>query len=84
MNTQTELMTFIQEKVAEYLSKPVEDIKLTTALSEYGINSVSAMSLCADIEDLIGIDVEPTLTWNYPTIEKMSAFLIEEQNAQLA
>ncbi len=84
MNTQLELQNFIQQKVAEYLKKPAGEIDMATPLSEYGIDSVSAVSLCADLEDLIGIDVEPTLAWDYPTIEKMAEFLTEEQQSQVA
>lgn len=76
--TNTSLNAFIREKASEYLKRSSDDIALDHPLSEYGIDSVAAVSLCADIEDFLDIDIEPTLAWDHPTIEKMTSHLMTQ------
>ncbi len=66
---------FIRARVAEYANLPEAEIGVDTPLAEYGLDSVAAVSLCADIEDELRVSVEPTIAWDYPTIAGMAAFL---------
>ncbi|MCW7945674.1 polyketide synthase [Streptomyces hygroscopicus] len=63
-----ELREWLRGCVAEYVRRPAEDIDTDLPLSEYGLDSVYVLSLCADIEDRYGIEVEPTLLWDHPAI----------------
>ncbi len=76
--TNSTLNAFIREKASAYLKRASEDIALDQPLSDYGIDSVAAVSLCADIEDFLDIDIEPTLAWDHPTIEKMTYHLMTQ------
>ena len=69
------IASFIRERVASYANMPAAEIGLASPLSEYGLDSVSAISLCADLEDRLGIVVEPTVAWDFPTIAEMAAHL---------
>ena len=71
----TAISEFIRARVAEYVQCPVEQIRLDQAFADYGLDSVSAVSLCADIEDHLNVPVEPTLAWDYPTIGEMAIYL---------
>lgn len=73
--TPVDIAEWLTDKVAGYLRLPSEQIDRDRALAEYGLDSVYAMTLCGDIEDSLGIEVEPTLAWDYPTINAMSEFL---------
>lgn len=57
------------------------NIKITTPLAEYGLDSLQAVSLSGDIEDWLGISLEPTIVWDYPTIEEMSKHLLDQIGA---
>lgn len=46
--------------------------------SVYGLSSVAAIVLTGDLEDWLGIDLAPTLVWDYPTIERLAQFLAGE------
>jgi len=72
------LSNWLVEKVAYYLQKDVAEIKIDQPLAGYGLDSVYAVSLCGDLEDLLGIYVEPTLAWDYPTINEIMGFLQQE------
>jgi acyl carrier protein len=71
----TEISDFIRARVAVYVTRPVEQIRLDQAFADYGLDSVSAVTLCADIEDHLNVPVEPTLAWDYPTIGEMAVHL---------
>ena len=43
-----------------------------TPLAELGLDSVYALTLCGDIEDEYGLDVDPTIVWDYPTIRELA------------
>jgi acyl carrier protein len=70
-----EISEFIRARVAEYVACPVDQVRLDQAFADYGLDSVSAVSLCADIEDRLNVPVEPTLAWDYPTIGEMAVYL---------
>ena len=72
----TEIGDFICIRVAAYASCPVEQIGLDQAFAEYGLDSISAVSLCADIEDHFNVSVEPTLAWDHPTVSDLTVYLV--------
>jgi acyl carrier protein len=55
-------------RLALYLDRPAESLDEHTPLAEYGMDSVTALSLCGDLEDEHGLIVDPSLVWDYPTI----------------
>ncbi|MET7350964.1 acyl carrier protein [Streptomyces mirabilis] len=63
-----EIREWLRGCVAVYVRIPAEDIDTDLPMSEYGLDSVYVLSLCADIEDRYGIEVEPTLLWDHPAI----------------
>ncbi|MET8630477.1 acyl carrier protein [Kitasatospora sp. NPDC004669] len=74
---QAPIAEWLREKVAFYLEEPVDSIRTDTKLAEYGLDSLHGLTLCGEIEDEFGIEVEPTLVWDYPTIEALSGLLVE-------
>jgi acyl carrier protein len=72
------LSNWLIQRVAYYLSKDISEIKTDFPLAEYGLDSVYAVSLCGDLEDFLSIYVEPTLAWDYPTIDEIVEFLQQE------
>ncbi|MEW9533751.1 acyl carrier protein [Microbispora sp. NPDC049125] len=82
MFDQAGLELWLTEKIAMYLAIAPEAIDPTTPLAEYGMDSVYALSLFGDIEDELGLEVEPTLAWDYPTIVAIAGYLCEELATQ--
>ena len=72
------LSNWLVERVAYYLNKDTSEINTDSPLAGYGLDSVYAVSLCGDLEDLLSIYVEPTLAWDYPTIDEIVEFLQQE------
>lgn len=72
----------IQGWLVSYLSKLLEidadDIDTSIPFDRYGLDSSTAIGLTGDLEDWIGYKVDPTLLYDYPTIELIVKHLSEE------
>lgn len=78
----TALRNWLAGRIAEFTERPLAEIAGDKPLGEYGVDSVSALTVCAEIEDHFDITVEPTLLWDHPTIDAIAEVLIEEVNAR--
>ncbi|WP_433496449.1 acyl carrier protein [Sphaerimonospora sp. CA-214678] len=70
-----DLRRWLTERVADHLRLAPAEIDPTVRLRTYGLDSVHALSLCVEIEEAVGLLVEPTLAWDHPTIDAMAAHL---------
>ncbi|MEV7287852.1 acyl carrier protein [Streptomyces sp. NPDC093252] len=70
--------TWLVDRVAYYLERPATDVDPGADLAELGLDSVYALTLCGDVEDRYALVVEPTLAWDHPTIEAITAHLATE------
>jgi acyl carrier protein len=59
---------WLVEAVARYVRVDVTRVRPTMAFEDIGLSSLAAVSLSAELSDAFGIDVDPLLTWEYPTI----------------
>jgi acyl carrier protein len=75
-----ELRGWLTGRVAEYLQRPAEEIRTDLPLAGYGLDSMYALIICGDIEDHLGVVVEPTIAWDYPTIDAVTGYLGRELN----
>lgn len=63
---------WLLNQVAFYLQRPVTELAGDVKLVEYGLDSVYALTLCGDIEDEYDLEIEPTLAWDYPTVDSIA------------
>jgi acyl carrier protein len=74
-----ELVEWLTIKVAGYVNVSPDAIDIDTPLADSGIDSVSAMELCVDLQREKGFDVETTIVWDYPTIDAIAGYLVAER-----
>ena len=77
-----EIRQWLIERIAFYLERPADDIDPTVPLAEAGIDSVSATSLCGDVEDRFEINADPTMVFDYPTVADIAAFIHSETSGR--
>lgn len=72
----------IQDWLASYISELVEidteEIDLKTPFEGYGLDSAAAVAMTGDLEDWLGHELQPTLVYDYPTIEGLAKHLVSE------
>jgi len=74
--------TIIQEWLLANLSKSLSlgpaEIDVREPFASYGLSSVASVSLTADLEDWLELELSPTLAWDHPSIELLALHLSEE------
>jgi len=69
------LRVWLTERIAQYLMRRPDDIDPAVPLVEYDMDSVTALCLCGDVEDDLDLIVRPTLVWDHPTVDALTAHL---------
>lgn len=80
--TTAELTAWVAGRVATYVQRPAGEIATDVPLTDYGLDSVSAVTLAAEIEDEWGLSLEPTIVWDHPTVDALSAAVAGEMAAR--
>ncbi|AXL92987.1 polyketide synthase [Streptomyces sp. CB09001] len=75
--TTRELTTWLSDRIALYLKRTPQEIDPSVPLAEYGLDSVAALSLCGDIEEDFDLVLEPTVAWDYPTVQALATHLAQ-------
>ncbi|MFF2013525.1 acyl carrier protein [Streptomyces sp. NPDC058195] len=81
LSEQTALQDWLAAEVAQLLGTEAQDIDRSATFGEYGLESVSGLTLAAAIEDHLGVEVDPTVVWDHPSINELAAHLIEARGA---
>ncbi len=72
----------IQEWIASYLAEILEldpnDIDTRIPFDRYGLDSSIAIGMTGDLEDWLGYELDPTLVYDYTTVEALARHLVEE------
>jgi acyl carrier protein len=69
------LRDWLRAQIAGYLDLAPAEIADDVPLAAYGVDSVYALAILADIEERLELALDPELIWDYPTIGALSAFL---------
>ena len=75
-----DLKEWLIDHIADYVQLTPLQIKSDVPLAEFGLDSVYALTLAGEIEDYLGIVVESTLLWDFPTIDSLTEALIQRCN----
>ena len=73
-----ELVEWLTKKVAGYVNVAPDTIGIDTPFADYGIDSISGLALCADLQYETGFDLDTTIIWDYPTIDAVALYLVTE------
>jgi acyl transferase domain-containing protein/acyl carrier protein len=73
--TKAQIVLWLRARIAGTLARAPEDVPDDEPLERFGMSSREAVALSGDLEEWLGVEVSPTLAWEYPTIEKIAAHL---------
>lgn len=76
--TKKEIQAWIVSYVADLLEVDAEDLDITIPFERYGLDSSAAVGMTGDLEDWLGCEIDPTMVYDYPTIEAMVQHLSSE------
>jgi len=73
----SEVQSWLRQRIAARLRLPPEHICLTTPFLEFGLGSLDAVELAADLERWLGRPLSPTAIYNHPNIALLTRWLAE-------
>tara|TARA_R100000306_G_C4377805_1_gene142785 strand:+ start:1234 stop:1605 length:372 start_codon:yes stop_codon:yes gene_type:complete len=79
--TKNEIETWLINWLVGKAGIPKEAIELNRPFADYALDSLTTVELGEDIEDFLHIEVPITVAWNYPTIDALSTYLSQHDNA---
>ena len=74
--TVEELRGWLRTWVAQTTGLSAEEITDTKPLENFGLSSRDAVVLSGELENLLGIKLEPTVAYEYPTIAQLADRLV--------
>ena len=74
----SELENGLRTILARELRMPEAELELDRPFAELGLNSVMAMSIRREAEQLVGIELSATMLWNHPTIASLAGYLAKK------
>lgn len=77
MKTTEEIQSWLRERIAEEIKTAPEAVSLDVPFANYGLDSIVIVTLVGDLEDWLDASLDPTIFWEYPTIEILSRWLAE-------
>ena len=67
-----EIRNWLITQVAKHLGSGEREVDPNEPLERYGLDSLVAVSLSGDLEEWLGVRVQPTIVYEYPTIEAIA------------
>ncbi|MET8666618.1 acyl carrier protein [Streptomyces tendae] len=78
------LRLWVARHVAVQARLPHTEVRADVPLAEYGLDSLYAVTLAADLEDGLGIELEPTVALEHQTIGDLVDFVLGELEKERA
>lgn len=70
----------LSDKLIDLLSLKKDEIDVYAAFSSFGMDSIKAVRLSGDIQEILGIELSDTIIYDYPTIDSLANYLSESFN----
>ena len=84
MKSASAIEGWLLERLQARLGEGAEPIDSHLPFSYYGLDSIDAVELAAELEEWLGTPVEASLTFDYPTASAVAAYLAGEPASGLA
>jgi acyl-CoA synthetase (AMP-forming)/AMP-acid ligase II/acyl carrier protein len=73
--TAHQIEEWLVERISARLKVPRSSIRVTTPFLEFGLGSLDAVQISADLERWLGRQLSPTAVYNHPNIEDLARWL---------
>jgi acyl carrier protein len=72
----------VEQWMVEYLARllhtPADQIDVTVPFEQFALDSVQAVGMTGDLEEWLGVPVDPMAVYDHPTIERLAKYLAEQ------
>lgn len=82
-NLETRIQSALQQIISQLLRLPLAELNIKSNLVDFGFDSLTLAEFAKILSEELSLEVTPALFFNYPTIEKIVAYLVKEAPAEL-
>lgn len=75
-----QIVEWCRQHIAKLLNIPIERIRADAEFDSFGLDSAAAVSLVVDLEEWLGIEISPSLLFDFPTIQAVASEITRQQN----
>lgn len=75
------IQTFIIQELSVLLNIDTSKVDPDIEFLNLGIDSLAGLSLMTKLENLLKMELDPLIFWDYPTIEQLSQHLSEKASS---
>ena len=76
-----EIEAWLLGRLRAHLGPEAETVDPHLPFSYYGLDSLDAVALAAELEAWLGVPVSPDVAWDYPTVHAVAAYLSGDEPA---
>ena len=73
--TERELEGWLADYIGELLAVPSAEIDRNSTFQSFGVDSANAIGITGELEDWLGIPIDPEVAYDYPTIRSLGQYL---------
>jgi acyl carrier protein len=82
LRSSTQIREWLTAYVAEAVDMDASAIDAHAPFERVGLDSSSIVGMSGDLEQWLGFEVDPTLPYDYPTVESLAGHLAQLSQAQ--
>lgn len=72
---EAEIRAWLVARLSEELKVEASEIDQRAPFSQYGLDSIGAVTLVGELEDWLGRELSPTLPYDYTNVESLARYL---------
>lgn len=70
-----QIQQWLVSNIAKTIGVEPLELDVREPFTSFGLTSLDELSLSGDLEDWLGVNIPPTITWDYPTILALAKYL---------
>jgi acyl carrier protein len=74
--SQADIVDWLVLQLADQVGLDPSAIDIQKPCAEYGLDSIAGVSIAGDLEVWLDLQLSPTLLWDYPSIDRVSQYLM--------
>ncbi|NJN32151.1 MAG: AMP-binding protein [Synechococcales cyanobacterium RM1_1_8] len=75
---QAEIAAWLARRLGDLMGVLPQSLDHQEPMASFGLDSLGVVRLSAELEDLLGLKLSPTLVYDYPTIDSLSSYLAHQ------
>lgn len=78
MRSHQEVETWLRERIAKEIKISPQAVPVNVPFTNFGLDSIMIVTLAVDLETWLDISLDPTIFWQFPSIDALTKWLISE------